>query len=209
MQKQIFKAILAGFIIGLSALVFGIVSTIGGTLEFKILGAFLFSMGLCAICEEQLNLVTGKFGMFYEGLWNLRQILIIFLANLFGIFLAYSIRNLDAQPNLVTDAMAPIVALRDNKIWYQHIFSGILCGACIQIAVYNYKENKSYLGVILPVMVFILIGGEHCIADTFYYLWSSWSINHLINICLVFCGNFIGAILVVGSKTGKLPQLYL
>lgn len=93
--------------------------------------------------------------------------------------------------------MIPIIATRDVKIWYQHILSGILCGICIQIAVNNYKGNKSYLGIILPVMTFIMIGGEHCVADTFYYAWGAWSLQHLIQIFEVFIGNFIGAMFVV------------
>lgn len=119
------------------------------------------------------------------------------MANLFGVFLLYCIRLLDAAPNLVVESMAPIVAARDSKIWYQHIFSGMMCGACIQLAVYNYSNNHSYLSAILPVMMFILIGGEHCIADSFYYMWASWSFNHAIAILLVFIGNLIGATVVV------------
>ena len=207
-MKDVFKGILAGFIIALGALAFGIIAYAGG-MSYKALGAFMFSMGLCAICQEQLNLVTGKFGLFYEGSWNLRKILLIFVANLFGVFLVYCIRALDAQPNLVVEVMNPIVTARDSKLWYQHIFSGILCGACIQIAVNNFKDNKSYWGVILPVMMFILIGGEHCIADTFYYIWTPWSLQHMLQILLVFIGNFIGAVLVVSTKTGTRPHLLL
>ena len=211
MKKWIFnvdmsKGILAGFVIALGALAFGIISTTGGTLGFKALGAFMFSMGLCAVFANQLNLVTGKFGFLYDGSWNLHQILLIFVANLFGVFLLYCIRYMDAAPNLVTEAMIPIVAARDNKIWYQHIFSGILCGACIQLAVYNYSNNHSYWSAILPVMMFILIGGEHCIADTFYYIWSPWSLQHAIQVLLVFIGNFIGAVLVVLTKNYTQPH---
>ena len=47
---DISKAILAGFAIALGALAFGIVTLMGnGAYVFKILGAFLFSMGLCAV----------------------------------------------------------------------------------------------------------------------------------------------------------------
>lgn len=207
-RSDILKAILAGFVIALGALTFGIISNAGG-MGYKALGAFMFSVGLCAICEEQLNLVTGKFGMFYDGSWNFRQILLIFVSNLFGVLLVYGIRAMDALPELVVEAMHPIVAARDTKLWYSHIFSGMLCGACIQLAVYNYKGNKSYWGVILPVMTFILIGGEHCIADTFYYMWSPWCVQHAFNILLVFCGNLIGAILVVAAKTDIRPHLLL
>ena len=48
-NADMFKGILAGFVIALGALAFGIISTTGGTLGFKALGAFMFSMGLCAV----------------------------------------------------------------------------------------------------------------------------------------------------------------
>lgn len=203
LNADIFKAWLAGVLIALGSLEFGLCATVGGTLGYKALGAFLFSVGLCAICEEKLNLVTGKFGMFYDGSWSFRQILLIFAANLFGVLGIFLIRYLDAQPELVANAMAPIVAARDIKLWYQHILAGILCGICIQIAVNNYKGNKSYWGVILPVMTFIMIGGEHCIADTFYYIWAPWSIAHMIQILEVFFGNLIGAVLVVFASQDR------
>ena len=51
-MRDIFKAWLAGVLIALGSLEFGLCATIGGTLGYKALGAFLFSVGLCAICEE-------------------------------------------------------------------------------------------------------------------------------------------------------------
>lgn len=71
-MEDIFKAWLAGILIALGSLAFGICATIGGTLAYKALGAFLFAVGLCAICEGKLNLVTGKFGLFYDGSWSFR-----------------------------------------------------------------------------------------------------------------------------------------
>ncbi len=105
--------------------------------------------------------------------------------------------------------MSPIVTARDDKIWYQHIFSGMICGACIQFAVYNYSNNHSYLSAILPVMIFILVGGEHCIADSFYYMWSAWSWHHALAIGLVFIGNLLGAILVVMTNSYTRPHFLL
>ena len=201
-----FKGVLAGFVIALGALVFCITAAYDINFMYKALGAFLFSFGLCAVCDEQLNLVTGKFGLFYDGSWKLRQILWIFVTNLFGVLLCYAIRKLDANDWMVVKCCEPLVAARDSKLWYNHIFSGMLCGACIQVAIYNYQGNKSFWGVIIPVMVFILIGGEHCVADAFYYMWAPWSVQHAFQLLLVFIGNFIGATLVVLTKTGTHPH---
>ena len=67
---DIIKAWVAGIFISLAALIYMIISPFG--LGFKIVGALLFGCGLLSICEESLNLVTGKFGMLYTGSWNLR-----------------------------------------------------------------------------------------------------------------------------------------
>lgn len=67
---DIIKGWVAGIFIALAALEYMIITPFG--LGFKIAGAFIFGCGLLAICEEELNLVTGKFGMLYDGSWNLR-----------------------------------------------------------------------------------------------------------------------------------------
>lgn len=183
-----------------------IISPIG--LGYKIFAALFFGCGLLAICEEQLNLVTGKFGLLYDGSWNLRQILIIFISNILGVITIFLIRYFDAMPELVYEVANPIIIGRDAKMWYQHIFSGIGCGICIQIAVSNWKTKGEPWGVILPVGLFILCGFEHCIADSFYYCWSSFSWQHIIQIFEVFIGNLIGAFIVLLPNQGKLPHCH-
>lgn len=203
-MKDMFKGWLAGFVIGLAALVY--LCYFGFTLGYTALGAFLFSFGLYAVLDEGMNLVTGKFGTFYDGSWSFRQILLIFVANLIGVGTAFLIRRLDAHPELIYEAAKPIIAARDAKFWYQHILAGIGCGACIQIAVYNYKKTPSFWGVCLPVMVFILCGFEHCIADSFYYCWGVFAWQHILQVFLVFIGNFIGSTLVVAASQGIHPH---
>jgi formate/nitrite transporter FocA (FNT family) len=62
----------------------------------------------------------------------------------------------------------------------------------------NYRVDKSTLGVILPVMGFIIIGGQHCVADAMYYLFTpGFAWVHVGYLMLTFVGNLIGAILVV------------
>lgn len=53
------KAVLAGIAIGLAGLEYAILAPLG--VGYKIAGAFIFSFGLICICEEGLNLITGKF----------------------------------------------------------------------------------------------------------------------------------------------------
>ena len=118
-------------------------------------------------------------------------------------------RRLDFMPELIYECAQPILESRDAELWYQHIVGGIGCGICIQMAVNNWKAKGEPLGVILPVALFILCGFEHCIADAFYYAWSAFEWRHLLQIFEVFCGNMIGAFIVLPASVHSLPRVHL
>ena len=206
-MKTICKSYLAGLFIGLGAYAYMVCTGYSNTLGYKALGAFLFSMGLLSVCAEGMILVTGQFSKLYDGSWSLRQIFLIFVANLIGIatiFGLYELGDTTLFPDPIRQAGATIAAARDSSLWYQHILRGIFCGICIEAACANYCNDKSSWGVILPVMMFILIGGEHCIADAAYYLFApGWEWRHLLQIFEVFCGNLIGAIVVVFASANR------
>ena len=122
----------------------------------------------------------------------------MFCINLIGVFTIALIGGFATKGNSleqVSIAAQKIVANRANLVWYQHIAAGIICGICIQIAV---QRKDQPLGIILPVMVFILTGAEHCIADGFYYTIAGklmeW--RNLLQIFEVFGGNAMGALLI-------------
>ena len=131
------------------------------------------------------------------------------MANLLGVLTIFIIRRLDANSYLVFEDAKAIIANRDAQSWYQHIIGGIGCGICIQMAVNNWKKKGEPWGVILPVMIFILAGFEHCIADAFYYCWSAFEWRHLLQICLVFIGNCLGAFIVLPSSAHSFPHVHL
>lgn len=131
------------------------------------------------------------------------------MANLLGVLTIFIIRRLDFMPELVYECAQPIIESRDAELWYQHIVGGIGCGICIQMAVNNWAKKHESLGVILPVAVFILCGFEHCIADAFYYTWSAFEWQHLLQIFEVFIGNMLGAFIVLPSSVHSLPHVHL
>ena len=203
----IIKAYLAGIVIGLGSLAY--MACYGFGIGFTILGSFLFSFGLLTICQEQLNLVTGKFGAAYNGDYSILQVLSMFLLNILGVSTIFLIRHFDARPEFLTEIGNQIAAVRESKIWYQHILSGMICGACIQIAVFNFQSHKDAFGVMLPVIIFITLGGQHCIADTFYYLCAGITTRHIVLILFTLIGNFIGAMLVTVPKMSSYPHFLL
>jgi hypothetical protein len=77
---------------------------------------------------------------------------------------------------------------------------GILCNIFIYIGVEGYNTNPhevgKYVALFFGVMVFILCGFEHCVADMFYFsvakMWNGSSILRLIVITL---GNAVGGVI--------------
>lgn len=131
------------------------------------------------------------------------------MANLLGVLTIFIIRRLDFMPELIYECASPIIENRDTELWYQHIIGGMGCGICIQMAVNNWKAKNKSLGVILPVMIFILASFEHCIADAFYYCWSAFEWRHLLQIFEVFIGNMIGSFIVLPASVHSLPRFHL
>ena len=74
---------------------------------------------------------------------------------------------------------------------------GILCNIFIYIAVESFNKNPhelgKYLGLFFGVMVFILSGYEHCVADMFYISAAGcWSGDMLLRVLVITAGNAAG-----------------
>lgn len=69
------------------------------------------------------------------------------------------------------------------------------------IAVNNFKHSKDliskYIGIFLCVMVFILCGFEHCVANMFYFsIANVWNLNVLLYLFVMVIGNSIGSVIM-------------
>ena len=77
---------------------------------------------------------------------------------------------------------------------------GVLCNVFIYIAVEGFRNNPheigKYLSLVFGVMVFILCGTEHCVADMFY-LWiaGAWSGRAILCILVITLGNCAGGVI--------------
>ena len=70
-------------------------------------------------------------------------------------------------------------------------FYGCLCGALMFLAVYC----KKMLITVFCIMVFILSGYEHCIAD-FPYLLLNFSMVNVLKYIMIIAGNSIGSVVI-------------
>lgn len=186
MPNVVKKSILGGVAIGLGCCAYV-------SIDNKYLGAFLFSIGLLTICSRQWGLLTGKFCGDNKPL----EWFITWIMNFIGIAMTALIYRFSvADWSKVTD----IATNKLNKNICAIICSAILCEFCIYVAVIGYRKIESEIGknlsIILGVMVFILCGFEHCIADMFYVMFVPFSLNSIGFICLVTVANCAGALLL-------------
>jgi formate/nitrite transporter FocA (FNT family) len=65
------------------------------------------------------------------------------------------------------------------------------------LAVDSYRKSKSWLFVVMPIVVFILSGLEHSIANMFYLsLAGEWGIDALRITLIALVGNAIGSAII-------------
>ena len=188
-HKNIFnlitKSILAGLLISLAGIVYLNCSD-------KIVGSLLFSLGLISVILLEANLFTGKIG-YVNSKRSILDSLLILVFNLVAATIVGLIYRCGS------DAAASIAGSKlsiFSESWWLTGLKSIGCGAAIYLAVEGYKKSKSLIPVILGVMVFILAGWNHCIADCFYMAAGSSSALAIPYLLVVIVGNSIGSLLI-------------
>lgn len=191
MIKLICKSVLAGLLISLAGIVYLNCSD-------KIVGSLLFSLGLISVILLEANLFTGKIG-YVNSKRSILESLIILVFNLVTAVIVGLIYRCSS------DAAAPIVEsklLVFSETWWLTGLKAIGCGAAIYLSVEGYKKSKSLIPVILGVMVFILAGWNHCIADCFYIAAGSTNALSIPYLLVVIVGNSIGSLMIRGLQVG-------
>lgn len=194
MKKTILLATLAGICIGLGGTVFL-------SVDNKVVGAALFSIGLLTILAFGFNLFTGKVGYALDNKPSyIGTLALIWLGNLIGTgLMAALVRFTRIYDALGTKVEGIVDAkLADNPV--SILLLAIGCGMCMFIAVDQYKKQDctvKALFVVFPVMVFILCSFEHCIANMFYFaLAGSFTVKTLVYLLIMTAGNSIGGMLI-------------
>ena len=174
------KALYTGMLIEIGAIVYI-------TVENDYIGEMLFSLALLTVINSSLNLYTGKIG-FYKK-YSFGFLSKILLANLIGSVFVYII-FLQAKEKI----FLPSLTTACNKFSYglfPLLILGLLCGMCMHIAV----SNRNTIITIFSIMIFILCGFRHCIAD-FPFLVLNFSFINLIKFIAIIFGNSIGAVTI-------------
>lgn len=172
----------------------GILIALGGWIYLsvpdKIIGAFLFSIGLLTIRIFKLDLFTGKTQFLFTPQISICQLIVILINNIMGTIIIAILFYLLKFDN------ANVVALSQAKMalpWYSLLISGCACGALMTIA--TRAESPLWLSI-MCVMAFILAGFEHCIADSFYFFAAGLNMPFLWQFWIIVGGNLIGGLLM-------------
>lgn len=189
-------AIMAGAFIAMGGVVFL-------SLNNKIVGAFMFSLGLFAVCTLKYNLFTGKVGYLFcnDVKTYLPWCLMVWVGNLVGsIIVAELVRLTRVAPGIIEKSTKLVQVKADDSLISLFVL-GIFCNIMVVHAVDQYLNNPhevgKYLGIVMSIMVFILCGFEHCIADMFYIQMARmWNSQTIIALIVITMGNILGGILI-------------
>lgn len=192
------KAILAGMMIALGASAYL-------TIDNHYVGAILFTIGLYGIYTLDFYLYTGKVG-FYLVDKDLLKLLVIWCGNFIGTatmaLLMLSTRLLETT---TLHLHATEYASRKLSDGFVSIFIlGFFCGLMMYIAAAAFQKTQNtansvggYIGLFLCVMLFLLLGFEHSIANMFYFtVAGAWSLHALVAVCVVTLGNAAGGLAI-------------
>ena len=190
MLKKILSGISAGVCICLGGAVFL-------ACENRIAGAILFSVALLCICMKGYALFTGKVGYIPEA-HDKDAVSLLLLALLGNAIATVAGGYLIALglPKLKTAAETICLSKLDQQ-WWETLIRGTFCGILMYLAVSTYRDNKTPLGIMFCIPVFILSGFEHSIADIFCFAASGIvSLKAFVFLWLVILGNSIGGMLL-------------
>ena len=194
-MKVLFKSFLAGIMIAIGGTVFL-------SIENKVIGASLFSIGLFGVLIYNLNLYTGKIGYLITNL-NLKyikELIITLIGNFIGACsVGFILRYTRIYDKIYEKSLILANAKLNDNILSIFILS-IFCGLLMYYAVNGFKKQTDfgkYLVVYLGVAVFILCGFEHCIANIYYFSVADiWSLKTLGYTGIMVLGNSLGSFII-------------
>lgn len=187
----------------MSVLAGGAIS-VGGTvflsLDNKVLGALFFCLGLFMVCTLGLNLYTGKVCYVpnnrpgYVGFVGL-----VWLGNLVGCEVVALLIKATRIGAALSEKAQSLCMVKTGDSLISLFILGIFCNIMIYIGVESYLANAheigKYFGIVFGVMVFILCGFEHCVADMFYFAMAGWTWKMLLCLVVITLGNAVGGMI--------------
>lgn len=173
--KMFLLAVLAGMFIAFA----GVAATIGNAVVNKLAGACIFPAGLAMVVVAGSELFTGNNLMIIpvmEKRLSVKKLLlawlIVYLGNFVGSLLVAVLSVAGGTFGAYYETLIAAAAAKTALSFGDAVIRGILCNALVCIAVWMAFAAKEpagkILGLYFPIMVFVLCGFEHCVANMFY-----------------------------------------
>ena len=203
-MKNFISAIYAGLMIAFGGAVY--VASIASSADSynKYIGSFMFSLGLLTVVLRGYDLYTGKIGYLTiskteKSQFNILKSPLYYPVIILGNFVgAWLLGTAMRCTRFADGVVAKTAALSQAKLADTPLSIFILsmaCGIMMFLAVDGYKKSQNWLFVILPVMVFIISGFEHSVANMFYFSAANvWDMKTLWYEIIMILGNGVGAI---------------
>ena len=202
--RVLINAVLAGIFIGLAGTVYLSVPN-------KFAGSFLFGFGLLTIVCYGFKLYTGAIGYLVNqgrktGSYAV-MLAIIWAGNWIGTWLVGSALRCSRVGSELSRKAASLCSAKVADDWISLLVLGFFCGLLMYLAVESFRRKNEIptpgpvLMVFLCVMIFILSGFEHCIADMFYFSAAgAWNADSLKAILIITAGNSLGGFLLPAAE---------
>lgn len=174
-SKMILLGMLAGAFIALA----GLGSFFGNVYVGKIAGACIFPAGLAMVVVAGSELFTGNSLMImalFSKKITIRQLLknwsLVFLGNLLGSLIIVTLVVFSGVLDPIAETVVNVAQAKVDLGFVEALCRGILCNILVCIAVWMSFGAKTIGGkiaaVFFPVMLFVLCGFEHSVANMFY-----------------------------------------
>jgi formate/nitrite transporter FocA (FNT family) len=186
MKKLFVSAVLAGFAISVGATAFLLT-------ENRIVGAVLFCVGLLMVRTFSLALFTGKVSRALDGeTWA--RLGVIWLGNLTGTVLTALVETATRLAPALSQRAQEVCEVKCGDSLLSLFVLGMFCNVMIYLAV---TPTEGHLALLYGVVIFVLCGFEHCVADMYYFTAAgvlaqpdTW-----LRLAVVSAGNAAGGIL--------------
>ena len=227
-KKLFVLALLAGGYIAMGSLLAlivggampGLAQSNPGLQKFFFGAVFPLGLILCAVAGAEL--FTGNTAYFVPSVLSKRMSIkvplknwsIVYIGNFIGslivaYFLVYLTGALLNSPSV--DSAINIAIAKTSNPFYKTFLKGIACNWMVALAMWLAYAAKDITGKILgiwfPVMAFVAMGFEHCVANMFFIpvaifhgadiTWMDFIVKNLIPATL---GNIVGGALFVGTS---------
>lgn len=225
--------LLLGFFAGMFIALAGAASSIGSAMfenpsAAKLVSSIIFPAGLAMVVLTGSELFTGNSLMILSLLDQkirlsglLKNFVLVYLGNFAGSLLVSLIFVYSHTPDLYDSALAQnllsTAAAKTSLSFSDAFLRAILCNVLVCIAVWMTMSAGHVSGKIAalypPIMVFVLCGFEHCVANMFYIptglfiqaeyalaaeglTWANFLVKNLLPVTL---GNLAGGMGIVGG----------